>query len=76
VDRIAAIAREMGMRRLSLHICKQTGNVAVFSRLGFHVVRETPEDPEICESVTGEELTDVYMERPIGQQDSETYIPA
>jgi N-acetylglutamate synthase-like GNAT family acetyltransferase len=66
LERLATDARAAGQRALSLYTIKQTGNVAIFSRLGFAALRETPDDPEIFENLTDEALVDVYMERPLG----------
>jgi GNAT superfamily N-acetyltransferase len=65
VDHLADIASAAGKTALSLHTVRQTGNVPICQRLGFRVVRESLCDPELDESVTGESLTDVYMERPL-----------
>jgi N-acetylglutamate synthase-like GNAT family acetyltransferase len=61
VDSLAAKASSLDLPKLSLCTIKETGNVAVFARMGFHVVSEEP--AKDVESVTGEPLTDVYMER-------------
>ena len=53
-------ARAAGLGRVSLYTIRQTGNVGVFERLGFGVVSE--EAARGVVSVTGVELTDVYME--------------
>ena len=56
VDELAKLA---GTRPLSLNTIRQTGNVAVFERLGFSVVRE-----EVTHDLVGESvLHDVYMTR-------------
>jgi N-acetylglutamate synthase-like GNAT family acetyltransferase len=55
------IARTEGLRALSLYTVKQTGNVPVFERLGFHTVREEPATWAVSEC--GGELTDVFMEK-------------
>ena len=64
MDHLAEIGRQSGVRAISLHTIKQTGNVELFSRLGFSAVRESP--GQWAESVSGEELVDVYMERNLG----------
>jgi ribosomal protein S18 acetylase RimI-like enzyme len=61
VDRLAEIAIERSCRKLALFTIKQTGNVAVFERLGFAVVSEEPDTWSI--SVDGGELIEVYLER-------------
>jgi hypothetical protein len=48
---------------LSLETVKETGNVAIFSRLGFTVVGEEPD--QWGESVTGASLVNVRMERDL-----------
>ena len=56
VDELAKLA---GERPLSLNTVRQTGNVAVFERLGFTVVRE-----EVAADLVGRgPLDDVYMTR-------------
>lgn len=61
VGALAAKASCLGLPKLSLYTVKETGNVPIFARLGFRVVREEP--AKDAESVTGQPLTDVYMER-------------
>jgi N-acetylglutamate synthase-like GNAT family acetyltransferase len=63
VDSLAAKAASLGLPKLSLYTIKETGNVAVFARMGFRVVSEEP--AKDIESATGEPLTDVYMERSV-----------
>ncbi|HTL32777.1 MAG TPA: GNAT family N-acetyltransferase [Kofleriaceae bacterium] len=56
VDELAKLA---GTRPLSLNTVRETGNVAVFERLGFSTVRE-----EVTHDLVGESvLHDVYMTR-------------
>ncbi|MCK4401164.1 GNAT family N-acetyltransferase [bacterium] len=64
VNHLADIGWRSGVRALSLNTIKQTGNVNIFSRLGFHVVSECHN--QWSESVSGEDLVDVYMERKLG----------
>lgn len=64
VDDLYRVASEQHCSVVSLSTIRQTGNVEVFERLGFYVVREQPDS--LAESVTGESLTDVYMERSVG----------
>ena len=61
VERLSHIASERGCRALTLHTVVQTGNVAVFERLGFHVIEERPDAYSV--SPNGEPLTEAYMER-------------
>ena len=67
MNHLAEVARDLGLRALSLNTTKQTANVAIFSKLGFQALRETPGDPRMAENLTDEELVDVYMEREVGQ---------
>ena len=64
MDHLAEVGRKHGMHALSLNTIKQTGNVQVFSKLGFRAVRECPD--QWAESISGEHLVDVYMERNLG----------
>jgi len=63
VDALAAIATRAGVRTLSVYTIRETGNVAVFERLGFAVIAETVADDVIAEA--HERLTEVYMERSL-----------
>ena len=63
VDHFSQLARSRGLRALSLYTIAQTGNVAVFERLGFLTIREEPAD--WAESDSYPELTDVYLEWPV-----------
>ena len=65
VDHIAGIAQSMGLAGLSLSTCRQTGNVPIFARLGFRVVRESVDESGLVENLTDEPLVDVYMERDV-----------
>ena len=60
---LEAIAEGKGSRRLHLYTVKETGNVPVFERLGFHVVAER--DDELSESHRYAKLTDVEMEKAL-----------
>ena len=61
VERLAEIAVERSCRLLALFTIKQTGNVAVFERLGFSTISEERDTWSI--SVDGGELIEVYLER-------------
>lgn len=61
IEFLAAKAVSMKLPKLSLYTIKETGNVPIFERLGFRVIREQP--AQDIQSVTGSQLTDVYMER-------------
>ncbi len=63
IEQLAGLAQTENLRALSLYTIGQTGNVAVFERLGFGTIREEPATWAECDS--GELLTDVYMERPL-----------
>jgi GNAT superfamily N-acetyltransferase len=63
IERLAAMARSSGARCLSLYTICQTGNVAIFERLGFAVVREAPAVG--VESMTDQPLSEAYMEQPV-----------
>ena len=60
VDAAAQIARQAHLARLSLHTIKQTGNVPIFEKLGFHLVSEQID--ALTQSATHPTLIDVYME--------------
>jgi ribosomal protein S18 acetylase RimI-like enzyme len=64
---VAAVEREAkrhGLRRLSLYTVRETGNVAVFERMGFRVVGE--QEDRWSESDVFAKLTGVEMEKAIG----------
>jgi len=63
VEYLGNLARTEGLRALSLYTVKQTGNVPVFERLGFHSVREEPAKWAVSDC--NGELTDVFMEKPV-----------
>lgn len=58
IDALAALARPLP---LSLDTIRETGNVPIFERLGFVVVREGPARDFVSERFS--ELVDVYLER-------------
>ncbi len=60
LGRLAAMASDSGCGALALHTVVQTGNVAVFGRLGFRFVKEQTDAYFV--SPTGEPLTEAYME--------------
>jgi len=57
----AKIGKAAGIGCLAVHTVKETGNVPIFERMGFHTVQENDED--FFESDVHDVLTDVYMER-------------
>lgn len=63
VEALAAVAASDGLGKLSLYTIKQTGNVPIFARMGFNVVKEEP--AQDVESITGEALAEVYMEKQL-----------
>ncbi len=63
VEQLVETARRRECSALALFTIEQTGNVAVFERLGFAVVSRRPETWSI--SVRGDALVEVYMERAI-----------
>jgi GNAT superfamily N-acetyltransferase len=60
---VAEEARRRGLGRVTLYTVKQTGNVGVFERLGFWVVRE--EADATVALVGGGVAVDVLMERRV-----------
>jgi ribosomal protein S18 acetylase RimI-like enzyme len=64
LESLSHIATSMKLRKLSLYTVKQTGNGAIFEKMGFQAITEEPDS--FSESDTFERLTDIYMERPIG----------
>jgi ribosomal protein S18 acetylase RimI-like enzyme len=63
VEELAGIARARGRRSLTLYTIRETGNVALFERLGFRVVGE--EVASWCESDRFDKLHEDRMERPV-----------
>jgi ribosomal protein S18 acetylase RimI-like enzyme len=63
VEHLAQLGREQRCSALALFTIVQTGNVAVFRRLGFGVMWERPDTWSI--SVSGEPLAEAYLERAI-----------
>lgn len=57
---------------LALATIRETGNVAVFERLGFEVVKEEP--ATWCESDRFETLHDVYLVREVGDSELGTLL--
>lgn len=58
---IEELVRIAGGLPVTAHTIRQTGNVAIFQRLGFEVIHEEPARDLI--STRGESLVDVYLER-------------
>jgi ribosomal protein S18 acetylase RimI-like enzyme len=63
VEELARIGKRAGATRLTTYAITQTGNLAIFERMGFRVISEEPS--EFFESDRFETLTEAYMERPI-----------
>ncbi len=63
IDELYRLAASHDCSVMSLYTIKQTGNVAVFERLGFRAVREQPDT--LAVSWNGDTLIDVYMERKV-----------
>lgn len=63
VDAVAEAARASAITKLSLYTIRQTGNIDVFRKLGFVVIREDQAD--WAESIDSQSLTEIYMERAI-----------
>jgi ribosomal protein S18 acetylase RimI-like enzyme len=61
VDHLVGIARELRLSGLSLYTVRETGNVAIFERLGFRIRREA--NDATFESDRFATLTEVSMER-------------
>lgn len=59
VDELAQLAAPLP---LSLDTIRETGNVPIFERLGFVIVREQPAQDFVSERFS--DLIDVYLERP------------
>jgi predicted N-acetyltransferase YhbS len=61
IEHCVALARAQGARAVSAYTVTATGNVAVFERLGFAVVRQGI-DPTST-TPAGEPVTEAYLER-------------
>ena len=59
VDSLADLASTLGLKGLVARTVRETGNVAVFERLGFRAVSEGPD--EYSESDVYPELSDVEL---------------
>jgi len=65
IDALVVIANARGARTLSLYTIRETGNVPIFERLGFTVVREAP--ARDCASDRHAHLTETYLERRLAR---------
>jgi GNAT superfamily N-acetyltransferase len=63
LERVREIAAERSKRAVSLYTVAESGNVPIFERLGFRIVRSA-ETPDL-ELTRGGRATEVYMERPL-----------
>jgi predicted N-acetyltransferase YhbS len=63
IEELASVAKGKGCGTLALYTITKTGNVAIFERLGFHVISEQPDAYSI--SVDGEPLREACMQRRI-----------
>ena len=63
LEHLADLAAAAGKKRLSLYSVRQTGNVAIFERMGFRVIREEPAIDLVSD--TAAELTEVFMMRAL-----------
>jgi ribosomal protein S18 acetylase RimI-like enzyme len=61
IRHLANIARQVGASKLSLYTVRETGNVSVFEKLGFGVIREEP--AQQFESDRFDVLNEVFMEK-------------
>ena len=61
IDFVSDIARSLGYKIVSARTIRETGNVEIFERLGFSVVKE--KIAEWCVSDKYPTLHDVYLER-------------
>ena len=62
VGRCASIARQHDLRAVSAYTVTETGNLSIFQRFGFVVVRQ--QIATFAESPTGEPVTEAYLELP------------
>jgi ribosomal protein S18 acetylase RimI-like enzyme len=60
---IAAVATDMGIPTIEVATIKETGNVAVFIRLGFHLVAERPSERFLGSN--GQLVTEVTLQRHV-----------
>jgi hypothetical protein len=63
LEDLLGTSHKQGDARLRLITVKETGNMEIFSRLGFHVVVEC--EDQLFESDKHSTLTEVEMERPL-----------
>ncbi len=63
VDKLAEIGKQAGAKALSTYTVTQTGNCAIFEKMGFRVIYEEPS--ELFESDQFDTITETYLERPI-----------
>ena len=63
LEELAIIGRKSGVRCMALHTVKETGNHAIFQKLGFRIIEEQID--LFSESDRFETLNAVYMERDV-----------
>ncbi len=63
IEHAARLARRRGLWALSLYTVVQTGNVPIFERMGFRVVRQGPSPHD--EASDGAPVGEAYLERPV-----------
>ena len=68
IERIVRLAPSLERRVVALDTIRETGNVSLFEKLGFRVIRETV--PTWCTSEKHAELHDVMMERCVDEAGS------
>jgi ribosomal protein S18 acetylase RimI-like enzyme len=68
IERIVAIGRSVGRHLVRLDTIRETGNVAVFTKLGFYVIDEYV--ASWCKSERCSVVHEVIMERPIRPTES------
>ncbi len=63
IEEAGRVAQSNGIGKLGLWTIRETGNVSIFARLGFRIVREGA--ATLYESDKFSELHDVYLEKPL-----------
>jgi ribosomal protein S18 acetylase RimI-like enzyme len=63
IDRMAEIGIKSGLRRLSLYTIKETGNISIFRKMGFNVIKEGVDGS--LESDNHHRLIEVYMAKEL-----------
>ncbi len=63
IGELETIARGYGLKKITLDTVKETGNVKLFEKLGFHTVKE--DEATHFESDRFHRLTNVFMEKAL-----------